>query len=276
MTVQVDGVTTALAQRIAARAKLAKPRNECLTVGLCGSQGSGKSTLTSILEHLLEERGLTVAVLSIDDFYLPRDARETLARSVHPLLKTRGVPGTHDVPLALEVLARLRKKGTVSLPVFNKALDDRCPQSDWVQVHAPVDVILFEGWCVGAVPEPEEALSRPINTLEREEDPDGTWRRYVNHALAEVYQPLFRQIDWLILLAAPGFHVVYQWRLQQENDLRQDVALKGGDTSRLMTDRQLERFVSHYERLTRHILAEMPARADLVIRLDRARRKTLS
>jgi len=264
-----------LAQRIADRAQATQVPDECLTVGLCGSQGSGKTTLTANLKVLLEERGLSVAALSLDDFYLPRNVREDLARTVHPLLTTRDVPGTHDIALALQVFADLPQDGRVSLPAFDKALDDRRPQSEWVQTPAPVHVILFEGWCVGAMPQSEEALSRPINALERDEDLHGTWRRYVNRALAQAYQPLFRQIDLLILLAAPGFDVVYRWRLEQENELRRSVAAQGGDASRLMSDAELERFVSHYERLTRHILSEMPARADIVVRLDAQRRKSM-
>jgi D-glycerate 3-kinase len=210
-------------------------------------------------------------MLSLDDFYLPLSEREELACTVHPLLKTRGVPGTHDLDLALQVLAGLRRKGIVSLPSFDKACDDRRPPSEWARARGPVDVILFEGWCVGALPQPEESLALPLNSLESEEDANGTWRHYVNHALAEAYQPLFRQIDFLILLAAPSFDIVYQWRLEQENELRRRVAAQGGDVSRLMTDAQLERFVCHYERLTRHILAEMPARSDIVVSLDSQR-----
>jgi D-glycerate 3-kinase len=269
-------VLVQLAARIAQRARSAKLRGECLTVGLCGAQGSGKSTLTPVLKRLLEERGLMVAMLSLDDFYLPLSAREALARIVHPLLKTRGVPGTHDVDLALQVIAGLRREGTVSLPAFDKACDDRRPPSEWPRARAPVDVILFEGWCVGALPQPQECLSLALNSLEREEDTNGIWRRHVNHMLAEAYQSLFRDIGFLILLAAPSFDVVYQWRLEQENELRCRVAEEGGDASRLMSDVELERFICHYERLTRHILAEMPARADIVVSLDAQRRMTIT
>jgi D-glycerate 3-kinase len=275
MSASPGSVHLTIAQRIAKQAQISNSRGECLTAGLCGPQGSGKSTMVSILQSLLNEYGLSVAMLSLDDFYLPRAARETLARTVHPLLKTRGVPGTHDASLALQVLADLRKAGAVSLPVFDKALDDRRPQCEWVRAQAPVNVVLFEGWCVGAVPQSKRSLSDPINALEREEDPHGIWRRYVNDALAGPYHSIFREIGLLVLLAAPGFEIVYRWRLEQEIELRQKVAAEGGDASRLMTDHQLERFVSHYERLTRHILQEMPNRADIVVRLDVNRRKTI-
>lgn len=274
MNLHTDSVHLALVQRISARA-LARAGDDPLIVGICGPQGSGKTTMTGKLRHLLAERGLRAVVVSLDDFYLRRAEREELADSVHPLLRTRGVPGTHDLELAGRVLTSLSAGKTTRLPVFDKALDDRRPPSEWPTVHTRPEVILFEGWCVGAVQEPDASLAQPINVLEREEDPDGVWRRYVNRTLANEYQRLFRRIGLLILLAAPDFEVVYRWRWEQENDLRLRVAAQGGDVLRLMTDEQLERFISHYERLTRHILAEMPARADIVVRLDAQRRKTL-
>jgi D-glycerate 3-kinase len=198
-----------------------------------------------------------------------------LARTVHPLLKTRGVPGTHDVPLLLEVLAALQREGIVSMPRFDKAKDDRLPREQWERVPAPVKVIILEGWCVGAIPQPEGSLEAPVNELERREDPDGAWRRYVNRALGSDYRPVFNQIKLLILLAAPGFEVVYRWRLQQEEELRRAVLARGGDVSQVMDERALERFISHYERLTRYILEEMPQRADIVVRMDHERRMTV-
>lgn len=258
--------------RIAAEAWRHKKEVKSTVVGICGSQGSGKSTMSAELKALLEQQGLRVALLSLDDLYLTRAARGRLSDEVHPLLKTRGVPGTHDIPLALQVFDALRRPGIVALPSFEKAIDDRRLESEWESVQSPVDVILFEGWCVGASAEKDEALMAPVNALERDEDQEGVWRRYANEKLAREYQELFRQIDVLILLAAPSFDVVYRWRLQQENELRKKVVAEGEDTSRLMSDPQLERFVSHYERLTRHILAEVPSRADIVVRLDDERR----
>src|SRR5690606_26489272 len=72
--------------------------HQALLVGVSGCQGSGKTTLASLLVLLLREMlGLRCINLSIDDFYLTRAERQQLAATVHPLLATRGVPGTHDV-----------------------------------------------------------------------------------------------------------------------------------------------------------------------------------
>jgi D-glycerate 3-kinase len=253
-------------------ANQAKTRDSTLTVGLCGAQGSGKSTVAAALKALLEARGITVAVISIDDLYLTRRERLDLAESIHPLLRTRGVPGTHDVELGLETLRALAISGVVALPSFDKARDDRRPADLWPTVHAPVQVIILEGWCVGAVTQDEAALSEPMNALERDLDADGTWRRLVNRSLAGPYQALFGMLDVLMLLKAPDFDVVYRWRLEQEHKLREQVGAEGGDLSLVMDDRQVKHLISHYERLTRHILQEMPSRADVVVRLDELRR----
>ncbi|CAN5599208.1 kinase [soil metagenome] len=237
-------------------------------VGLCGAQASGKSTLTAVLRAMLEGRGLVVAALSLDDLYLAHAERQALAREIHPLLATRGVPGTHDVELGLAVLDGLARSGETRLPAFDKAADDCRP--DGVPISGPVDVILFEGWCVGAVPQTDVAA--PINALERERDSDGRWRTFVNAALGGPYQALFARIGLLVLLKAPSFEVVLAWRQEQEAKLRARLAREGGDLKRAMTDEQVADFIAHYERLTRHILAEMPARADVLVALDENRR----
>jgi len=256
-----------LAARIAA-----ETGDRLLTVGLCGPQGSGKSTLAASLRQLLGSEGLSVATLSLDDLYLTSVERVALSESVHPLLRTRGVPGTHDVALGIEVLTALRRARPVALPSFDKSRDDRRPRQEWTRISDRVDVLLFEGWCVGARPQTDEELIQPVNELERDEDADGSWRRYVNTRLAGDYQRLFACIDLLVLLQAPSFDAVYDWRLEQEQKLRARLQGAGADVSRLMTPAQLRRFIAHYERLTRYILREMPARADVVLPIGELRR----
>ena len=243
------------------RGALAAGGGGLLVVGLCGAQGSGKSTLAAALSDRLDSAGIATVVLSLDDIYLTRAERQELARSVHPLLATRGVPGTHDVTLGLDTIAALERGEAVHLPRFDKGSDDRVPKADWPLAPVGTQVLLLEGWCVGALPQPSAALAEPVNALEAEEDPNGIWRAYANAALGGAYQALFARIDFLVLLAAPSWEVVETWREQQEAELREI----GG--ARVMSPAEVRRFIQHYERLTRSILTEMSARADLVVRL---------
>ncbi|THD62977.1 kinase [Phenylobacterium sp.] len=247
---------------LAARAQRRRiDRKRCAVIGLCGAQGSGKSTVAAYVVRLLEARGLRAVAPSLDDFYMTHEARQRLAREVHPLLATRGPPGTHDVGMASAAIDQLRSKGKAVLPRFDKAADTRAPRAAWPTVATPVDVILLEGWCVGAVAQGAAALATPVNALERDEDAAGVWRTYVNDQLDGPYQELFGKLHDLILLAAPSFEVVAGWRAEQEAKLRAKDA--GG-----MSEAEIARFVAHYERLTRWILAEMPARAAWTVSLD--------
>jgi D-glycerate 3-kinase len=251
---------------LAARAaRLRQVRRRTVTLGLCGAQGSGKSTVAAVTRRLLEKRGMSAVTVSLDDFYLPSETRQRLAREVHPLLAVRGPPGTHDVALAGAVLDQLRAKGRVALPAFDKATDNRKPRGQWETVATPVDVVLLEGWCVGARAQGAAALAQPVNDLEREQDPKAVWRTYINDQLDGPYQGLWARLQELYLLRAPSFEVVLAWRTEQERKLRER-------TGAGMSDAEIARFIAHYERLTRWILSEMPDRARWTVRLDEARR----
>lgn len=239
---------------------------EPLVIGLCGPQGSGKSTIAERVTIILMDAGLKVTTLSLDDLYLDRAARALLAAEIHPLFATRGPPGTHDVALGIAVLDALRSGEPTCLPRFDKGSDNPHPKSEWPTMADPCDIILFEGWCVGAAPQQDAAQKEPANALERYDDPEGLWRRAVNAHLLDAYQQLWARIDRLILLTAPNFEVVLRWRREQERSLH----ARGAPAA--MDDDAIARFIQHYERLTRHIAIEMPGRADLVIALDANRR----
>lgn len=265
----VNRVHRPLAERVATAVQTGLEAGPSI-IGICGCQGSGKTAMTAILSHLLAERGLRAMTLSLDDLYLGAAARRGLAATVHPLLQTRGVPGTHDVAAGEALLDAAGNSNLCRVPRFDKASDDLCPSDRWQVVPAPVDVVLFEGWCIGALPQADHELAPPINRLERDEDPDGRWRHYVNEQLANRYRTLFARIGLLILLAAPDFDVVVGWRRQQEERLRAELARVGRSGGQSPAD--IDRFVMHYERITRHVLKEMPARADALIGLDAGRR----
>ncbi len=254
-----------------------------LLVAVNGAQGTGKSTMALFLQALLKKQGKQTAVISIDDLYHTFQARKKLAKDVHPLLVTRGVPGTHDIELGQLVIQHLQqaKVGEViQIPVYDKAVDDRAPQSQWPSISAPVDIIILEGWCVGAKPMLDADLQRPINQLEADEDQDFVWRHYINQELKERYQQFFSQFDLLVMLKAPSFDCVREWRALQEEKLARKMQVRMTDAQTnengkvnapykgLMDSSALNRFMMHYERLTKHMLEEMPKRADVLITLQ--------
>ena len=267
MTSKVDrDVVAAIMEQV--RAALAQTEKRPVIIGLCGPQGSGKTTLAAAVRRACLAEGLRAATLSLDDLYLTQAERRELAMHIHPLLATRGVPGTHDVALGFALIDGLRQGLSLPLPRFDKLHDDRAPRDHWQAAPARCQVLLFEGWCVGALPQPAASLAAPVNVLEEVEDSEAVWRTYVNNALAGAYQSLFARLDRLVLLAAPDFEVVHGWRFEQERELVDREALDG----QIMHEMAIARFISHYERLTRHILSEMPERADLVVRLNAQRR----
>jgi D-glycerate 3-kinase len=239
-------------------------------LGLSGLQGSGKSTLARVMKVEAEGRGWPTEILALDDFYYARGDREALAQQIHPLLRTRGVPGTHEIELLLSVLAALPTasgKLPVTWPRFDKGRDTRLPPSRWTQITRPPRLVIVEGWALGLHPQSEEALATPVNELERREDPDGRWRHWVNKQL-RAYQPLWRKLDALIVLLAPNWDVISEWRSETERELLARKAPLAMDAA------AMQRFLAHFERLSRHALETLPAIADSYVEYDDHRHVT--
>ena len=198
-------------------------------IGLTGGQGTGKSTISNIIKIILKEGfNLSTVIFSIDDFYKTFKEREKMAKKIHPLFLTRGVPGTHDDKLLFNCLKNLKSQNfkKFSIPVFDKSIDDRLPKNKWQKVTKKPEIVIFEGWCVGATSQKKKDLLLPINALEKEKDKKGRWRKFVNKKLKTKYKKIFGQIDTTIFLKVPSFKHVYNWRLLQEKKLRMIVKLK--------------------------------------------------
>ena len=239
-------------------------------IGLSGGQGSGKSTISKILKIILKEKyNLETAIFSIDDFYKTLKQRKEMAKVVHPLFCIRGVPGTHDTRLLLDCIKRLRKKNfrKVMIPKFDKSIDNRLPKKKWQVIKKKPDVIIFEGWCVGATPQRNKDLIKPINLLEKVKDKKKIWRKKVNNELKIKYKKIFNFIDLIIFLKVPSFKHVFKWRLLQENKLK--LSSKG---KKIMSLKEIKNFVMHYERLTKHMLKNMSKKANSVIKIDNQHR----
>jgi len=271
MTAQADLQNEALAGHLLDQyaGRIARSRRPYI-IGLSGLQGSGKSTLARVMKAQAEARGWPTEVLSLDDFYYARSERETMAREIHPLLRTRGVPGTHEIELLLSVLAALPNasdKLPVPHPRFDKGRDTRFPPSRWSRITRPPRLVIVEGWALGIRPQLQAALATPVNELERREDPDGEWRHWVNKQLRG-YQPLWRKFDALIVLQAPSWDIVRRWRGEQEQELLARRAPLAMDAA------TMERFLMHFERLSRHALATLPALSDTCVEYDDDRHMT--
>lgn len=241
-----------------------KLTDQTIMISINGAQGTGKSTLTNFLKIILEEKlKQPVAAFSIDDFYKTYGERQKLSKMVHPLLCTRGVPGTHDIQLMEQSISDLLEHRATLVPQFNKATDDRAARQHWLKIDKPVKVILFEGWCNHSPTQTEEELKEPINELEAEEDKDGTWRHYANSQLEEYHRRIFSLADSCIMLKSPDFKKVYEWRSLQEDKLRESISPELAH--RVMDEKTLKRFIQHYERITRHTLRILPEKADIVL-----------
>ena len=243
-------------------------------IGINGCQGSGKSTLADYLCTVVAEKyHLATVALSLDDFYLTKAERIKLARKIHPLLAQRGVPGTHDVNLAIDTISSLASGNKALITRFDKSMDDRVPEANSETITGHIGLIVIEGWCFGAKPQAPNSLIEPVNHLERSEDPDGVCRDYVNTALATQYPQLFELVDSTAMLRAPSFKTVFEWRLEQEQKLIEKLRSTKTDPASVstMSDQEIRRFIQNFQRITEHCLEEMPTRVDHLFQLNAAR-----
>ena len=197
-------------------------RKKPIIVGLAGGQGTGKTTVSSIIKLILIKYfKFKVFKISIDDFYKTRKERTQLSKKIHPLLMTRGVPGTHDINLMLNFFKGVKKQNfkSLRLPKFDKSIDDRVKKNQWYKIKSKPDVIIFEGWCVGAKSQKNIELKKPINSLEKIHDKSMKWRNYVNFQLAGKYKIFHNMLDCLLYLKAKNFSLLRIWRLKQEKKL---------------------------------------------------------
>jgi D-glycerate 3-kinase len=250
---------------ISKRVKKKKP----LIVGLAGGQGSGKTTISSILSIILKKYfKLNVFVISIDDFYKTRKDRKILSKNKHPLLMTRGVPGTHDIKLILNFFRKIKSKkfSTLEVPRFNKSIDDRYKKNLWYRIKSKPDVIIFEGWCVGARAQSNSQLKKPINSIEKVYDQGAKWRAYVNNQLKTKYKTLFKQLDGLLYLKAKNFNLLREWRLKQERKLW--VKTKNKKNLKIMSSGDVINFMQTYQRITQQMFKDALRSSSIIMNLN--------
>jgi len=245
-----------------------KEKGKILFLGLSGGQGSGKTTIVGIMKIILEKFfKRKVYTISIDDFYKTLKERNQMSRTIHPLFKTRGVPGTHDIKLIKKLFnfIKRRKFKKFKLPKFDKSIDDRAKREYWTSVKKRPEIIILEGWCVGAKPQSNFLIKNPINALEKNEDKNLTWRNYVNNKLKNEYQKIFAMIDHFIFLKVPNFNMVLKWRFLQERKLKKKSYLN----KKIMSHTQIKRFIMFYERITLQMIKDLDKCASMVILLKK-------
>ena len=238
-------------------------------IGLAGGQGTGKTTISSILKIILTKYfKLKVFKISLDDFYKTRKDRISLSKKVHPMLLTRGVPGTHDINIMLSFFKKIKSKKfkNLKVPSFDKAVDDRLNKKYWHNIKERPDVIIFEGWCVGAKPEKNSSLKRSINSMEKTNDTKFVWRRFINQQLKLKYKKLYSQLNCLIYLKAKNFDLLQKWRLKQEQKLW--LKSKKKSKNKIMSKEDVINFMQTYQRITENMFRMMPKYASIVMHLN--------
>ena len=245
-----------------------KKKGRTLILGLSGSQGSGKTTVSGILQIILKKFfKKNIYIISIDDFYKTLRDRNRMSQQKHSLFKTRGVPGTHDINLIKNFFISVKRKKfkKIKLPKFNKSIDDRSKKNYWHNINKRPEIIILEGWCVGAKPQIISSLRKPVNILERHEDKDLIWRKYANEKLKKEYKEVFAMIDYFIFMKVPNFKIVFKWRLLQESKLRKKLHYK----KKIMTYSAIKRFIMFYQRITLQMMKDLSKSASIVLSLKK-------
>lgn len=245
-----------------------KKKGRTLILGLSGSQGSGKTMAAGILQIILKKFfKKNIYIISIDDFYKTLRDRNRMSQQKHSLFKTRGVPGTHDINLIKNFFISVKRKKfkKIKLPKFNKSIDDRSKKNYWHNINKRPEIIILEGWCVGAKPQNISSLRKPVNILERYEDKDLIWRKYANEKLKKEYKEVFAMIDYFIFMKVPNFKIVFKWRLLQESKLRKKLHYK----KKIMTYSAIKRFIMFYQRITLQMMKDLSKSASIVLLLKK-------
>ena len=231
---------------------------------ISGSQGVGKTTILEILNKNFHKFfGKKILMLSLDDFYYDRAQREILSKTIHPLLMTRGVPGTHNTKEILNVIKKFSKSEyPIKIPIFNKLKDTRRRRKRII--NEKTDIIILEGWCCGSPPINKKYLQKNINILEKQFDKKLIWRNYYNNKLKNEYSELYKKFDKLIYFNAPSFSYVLKWRVKQEKNSKKNKNTKQG-----MNKKEIAEFIQHYEKITKWMMKVLLKKANINILVEK-------
>ena len=229
-----------------------------------GSQGIGKSSFIYIISKAIEKfYNKKILLLSIDNYYLSKNKRLYLSKKIHPLLITRGVPGTHNIKKLVKNVKQFNQdKYPITIPLFDKLIDDKLKSSKTIKTKC--DILFLEGWCCGSSEIPKKFLYTNINNLEKINDPNNQWRDFYNKKLKIEYKKLFKLFDELIFLKTSSFDNVYKWRLKQEKTNQSK-----NKKLRRMSANEIKIFVQHYEKITKWMIKDLNKKAQIVIKFEK-------
>ena len=192
-----------------------KDYSERKLIGISALPGTGKSTLGNWLEYISLKFNLKIAVISIDDFYLPSKEME-LAINKNPWNVSRGFPGTHSIDLMSEKLKKWKLDGNLNVPVFDKSLRNGLgDRSHWRELSP--DLLIIEGWFLGVKPLSTESNNSEFIDLSISHD-ESSYRRIIQSNLKN-YLDIWNQIDEIWHLKPEKFEFMNLWKSNQEREM---------------------------------------------------------
>ncbi len=221
-------------------------------LGIVGVNGSGKTTLAEFLTQLLQSESYRAIHFSMDDLYPIKSTRLKWAKTIHPNLKTRLM---YDNELVKRVFQGLNNwKGPIKIPQFDKGVDDRAPEENWLVISEKPDFVIVEGVFPFAKPIEDARLSKAD--------------KFINSQVCDLTDS-YDFIDLKLVLLTDSIKDVIQFRQQQEIELQKVQGKSAG-----MSPQEIESFIRYFQTyLERYTWPqEQDPRIDFVITLDSKRR----
>jgi len=201
-------------------------------IGLSALPGTGKTTLGQWLEAISLKLKFKIAVISIDDFYLPSDEMKLIIKN-NPWNVSRGFPGSHSVKLMHEKLLDWKTNGELNVPVFDKSLRNGLGDRSHWRSDNP-DLLIIEGWFLGTEPLSTGINDQCFKSLNLSSD-ELAYGLKIQKNLIE-YLDVWSLIDNIWHLKPLKFEYMNKWKSNQEKEM----FLKKGNA---LQDEKLSNFI---------------------------------
>ena len=184
-------------------------------IGISALPGTGKTTLGKWLEAISLKLNFKIAVISIDDFYLPSDEMK-LAIKNNPWNVSRGFPGSHSVNLMHEKLLSWKINGELNVPVFDKSLRNGLGDRSHWRSDKP-DLLILEGWFLGIEPITIDVNNQSTKSLKLSFQ-ESSYRLTIQKNLHK-YLDVWSLIDNIWHLKPIKFEYMNIWKSNQEHEM---------------------------------------------------------